>query len=248
MLQLKSIYTAACFSIILSCGNLNEVIYTAGGEILNPHAKLIPNEHEMISGLKEALVKGTEMGVSSLSQSGGYLDHPSFKIPFPTDAQKMEQTLRDIGLGSEVDKVVVSLNRAAENAVTEAKPLFVNAIKEMSFQDVKQILLGTDTAATAFLRSKTSIGLKQAFEPKIKTSLDQVNATKYWEDIVLAYNKVPFVTKMNPDLSSFVTDQAIKGLFMKIAEEEIAIRENPLERTSLLLKKVFDYADSEKKN
>jgi hypothetical protein len=240
MISLKSFYVSVFASVILSCGNVTEVLKSVE-EVMNENT--VPTELEMGQGLKAALVKGTEMGVNSLSQSGGYLDSPRFKIPFPKDAQKVENALRKIGLDEQVDQMVVSLNRAAENAVTEAKPLFVDAIKEMTFEEVKKILFGADTAATAYLKGKTSQGLRAAFEPKIKNSLDQVNATKYWEDLITTYNKIPLVNKMNPDLSGFVTDQAIKGLFLKIADEEMAIRENPLERTSSILKKVFNYAD-----
>lgn len=239
----KIIFTSVFASLILSCGNVNEILKDVS-EVMTESSS--PTNLEIGNGLKEALVKGTNLGVSSLSEAGGYLDFPRFKIPFPKDAVKVENTLRKIGLGGEVDKVIVSLNRAAEDAVTEAKPLFVNAIKEMTFAEVKEILFGADTAATFYLKNKTANQLKLAFEPKIQHSLDQVNATKYWTDIMSTYNKIPLTTKINPDLSAFVTDRAIKGLFIKIAEEEVAIRENPLERTSSLLKKVFNYADTQK--
>jgi len=240
-MNLKVISSTLFMSIILSCGNVTEILNDVGG-VLNEST--IPTNLEIGNGLKEALVKGTNYGVSALSKTGGYLDNPKFKIPFPKDAQKVENTLRSIGLDSEVDKVVTSLNRAAEGAVQEAKPLFVNAIKQMTFAEVKDILFGADTAATFYLKGKTATGLKAAFEPKIQASLDNVNATKYWTDVISTYNKLPLVKKVNPDLSSFVTDQAVKGLFIKIAEEEMAIRSNPVERTSSLLKKVFDYGDT----
>lgn len=245
MLSIKTTWVAVISSLILSCGNVQEILKTM--DELAEKEK-IPTEFEIGSGLKEALVKGTDIGVTALSKDGGYLNNPTFKIPFPKDAQKIESTLRNIGLDKQVDQVVTSLNRAAENAVTEAKPLFVNAIKEMTFAEVKEILFGADTAATYFLKQKTSVQLIEAFQPKIQTSLDQVNATKYWDDVISTYNKIPLVTKMNPDLSGFVTERAVKGLFIKIAQEEIAIRENPVERTTDLLKKVFNYADSEKQN
>lgn len=245
-MNIKIFSTALFTSIILSCGSVSEVL--KGVEDVLSESGTVPSNLEIGNGLKEALIKGTSMGVSSLSESGGYLNSPQFKIPFPKDAQKIESTLRSIGLGGEVDKVVVSLNRAAEDAVNEAKPLFVNAIKQMTFADVKNILFGTDTAATDYLRSKTGQQLISAFQPKIKSSLDKVNATKYWNDVVSTYNQIPLINKMNPDLANFVTDEAIKGLFIKIAQEEIAIRENPAERTSNLLKKVFNYADTQEGN
>ena len=156
--------------------------------------------------------------------------------------------MRDLGLGGEVDKVIVSLNRAAEDAVTEARPLIVNAIKEMTFADVKNILMGDNMAATNYLKGKTNSQLQAAFQPIIQASLDKVNATKYWNDVISTYNTIPLVTKMNPDLTSFVTEKAIQGLLTKIAQEESAIRANPVERTTGLLQKVFGYADSQKGN
>jgi len=249
-MNIKIAYIALASSVILSCGTVNEIMKGVE-EVLNETGSTtnsIPSNLEIGNGLKEALVKGATNGVSSLSAAGGYLNSPQFKIPFPKDAQKIETTLRDLGLGSEVDKVIVSLNRAAEDAVNEAKPLFVNAIKQMTFTDVKNILMGDNMAATTFLKNRTNVELQAAFKPKIQASLNKVNATKYWTDLVSRYNKIPLVTKLNPDLTSFVTDQAITGLFTKIAQEESAIRANPVQRTTGLLKKVFDYADSQKGN
>jgi hypothetical protein len=249
-MNIKIAYVALASSVILSCGTVNEIMKGVG-DVLNETGTTtssIPTNLEIGKGLKEALVKGTTQGVSSLSASGGYLNSSQFKIPFPNDAQKIESTLRNIGLGGEVDKVIVSLNRAAEDAVTEAKPLFVNAIKQMTFADVKNILMGDNMAATNYLKSKTNAQLQAAFKPKIQASLDKVSATKYWNDVISTYNKIPLVTKMNPDLTSFVTEQAIQGLFTKIAQEETAIRANPVQRTTGLLQKVFGYADSQQGN
>jgi len=240
MIKLTFIISSISLSLLLNCGNLNEVLNSTN-EVFNPTND--PTDQEIGIGLKEALVLGTSTGVSFLSKEGGYLDHPRFKIPFPKSAQKVENTLRDMGLNNQVDQVVTSLNRAAENAVTEAKPLFVNAIKEMTLQDVQSILFGKDTAATHYLREKTSSALFTAFQPKIQSSLDNVNATKYWGNIMGTYNKVPFVKKVDTDLSAFVTHKAIDGLFLKISEQEALIRQNPVERTTDILKKVFGFAD-----
>lgn len=246
-MNIKIAYVALLSSVILSCGTVNEIMKGVE-EVLSETGTTssIPTNLEIGNGLKEALVKGATNGVSNLSAAGGYLDNAAFKIPFPKDAAKIESTLRNLGLGSQVDKVVVSLNRAAEDAVTEAKPLFVNAIKQMTFADVKNILMGDNVAATNYLKSKTSTQLQNAFKPKIQASLDKVNATKYWTDLVSTYNKIPLVTKLNPDLNSFVTEQAIKGLWTKVAQEESAIRANPVDRTTSLLQKVFGYADTQK--
>ncbi len=226
-----------------ACGNLDQILQ----EIENTTGTTtpaVPTQLEMSKGLKEALVKGTSMGVDKLNAAGGFLNDPKVKIPFPKDLVKVENTLRDIGLGSEVDKVVTSLNSAAEDAVIEAKPLFVKAITEMTFADAKNILFGADSAATKYLISKTRSGLEAAFQPKISNSLDKVNATKYWSDVIGTYNKVPFVNKVNADLPNYVTGKAVDGLFLQIAKEEAAIREDPIERTTSLLKKVFGYADT----
>lgn len=231
-------------SIRLSaCANLEQVMKDF--EQTTKVENIIPTQEEMGSGLKEALVKGTELGVNQLHQENGFLNDPKVKIPFPEDLVKVKKTLIDIGLESEVDKVVVSLNRAAEDAVIEAKPIFINAIKEMTFTDAKNILFGNDTAATNYLIRKTSPALESAFQPKIQNSLDKVNATKYWSDVIGTYNKIPFVNKVNEDLPAYVTHLAVEGLFLQIAKEEALIRENPIERTTSLLKKVFGYADSE---
>ncbi|MDB4061424.1 DUF4197 domain-containing protein [Vicingaceae bacterium] len=249
-MNIKIASVALFSSVILSCGTVNEIMKGVEDSLTQTETstRSIPSNLEIGNGLKEALVKGTSNGVSNLSAAGGYLNSPQFKIPFPKDAQKIETTLRDLGLGGELDKVIVSLNRAAEDAVTEAKPLFVNAIKQMTFADVKNILMGDNMAATIYLKSKTSSQLQAAFQPKIQASLDKVNATKYWGDAISTYNKIPLVTKMNPDLTSFVTEKAIQSLFTKIAQEESAIRANPVERTTGLLQKVFGYADSQKGN
>tara|TARA_B110000046_G_scaffold31498_1_gene33465 strand:+ start:10435 stop:11181 length:747 start_codon:yes stop_codon:yes gene_type:complete len=248
-MTLKFASVALFSSVILSCGAVNEIMKGVE-EVINDAGTTnsVPSNLEIGTGLKEALMKGTTNGVSNLSEAGGYLNSPQFKIPFPKDAQKIESTLRNLGLGGEVDKVIVSLNRAAEDAVTEAKPLFVNAIKQMTFADVKNILMGDNMAATNYLKNKTSSQLQAAFQPKIQASLNKVNATKYWDDVLSRYNKIPLVTKLDPDLNSFVTEQAIKGLFTKIAQEESAIRANPVERTTGLLQKVFGYADNQKGN
>lgn len=243
-MKTKILFTFLCLSVLTACGNLDQILKeienTSGGS----ETSIIPSEFEMANGLKEALIKGTNLGVDKLNVVGGFLNDPKVKIPFPQDLLKVKNTLTDIGLGSEVDRVTESLNRAAENAVAEAKPLFVNAIKEMTFQDVKNILFGSDSAATTYLNSKTRAGLESAFQPKIQNSLDQVNATKYWADIIGTYNKIPFVNKVNADLPAYVTTKAVDGLFLQIAKEEFAIRQNPVERTTSLLKKVFGYAET----
>jgi hypothetical protein len=196
---------------------------------------------EVGSGLKEALVNGISKGSDIVSQLDGYYKNAQIKIPFPPEVKKVETTLRDIGLGSEVDKFVMTLNRGAEDAAKEAKPIFISAIKSMTIQDAWAILKGEENAATEYLKKTTSAQLKEKFKPVIQTSLDKVNATKYYGDLVNTYNKIPLVTKVNPDLNDYATDKAIEGLFLMIAKEEKNIRMDPIARTTDLLKKVFGY-------
>lgn len=194
---------------------------------------------EVTEGLKEALVKGISEGSDLVSQVDGYFKNPAIKIPFPPEVEQVETTLRQVGLGGEVDKFVLTLNRGAEDAAKEAKPIFLAAIRQMTIEDAWSILQGQDDAATQYLKTSTSELLKEKFKPVIQNSLSKVNATKYYSDLVSSYNRIPLVQKVNPDLDEYATERAIEGLFVMIAKEEKNIRENPLARTSELLKKVF---------
>jgi hypothetical protein len=194
---------------------------------------------EVALGLKEALTNGISKGSDLVSQVDGYFKNPEIKIPFPPEVKQVETRLRQIGLGDEVDKFVLTLNRGAEDAAKEAKPIFVAAIKQMTIQDAWSILNGEADAATQYLKKTTSSLLKEKFKPVIENSLNKVNATKYYGDLVTSYNRIPLVQKVNPDLNEYATDKAIEGLFVMIAKEEKNIRENPLARTTALLQKVF---------
>lgn len=196
---------------------------------------------EVGSGLREALIKGISTGADQVSQVDGYFRNPQISIPFPPDAKKVEEKLRQIGLGNEVDKFVMTLNRGAEDAAKEAKPIFISAIRSMTIEDAWAILKGNPDAATQYLQRTTSAALREKFKPVIQTSLDKVNATRYYGDLVTRYNNIPFVQKVNPDLNEYATDLALQGLFTMIAAEEKKIRENPAERTTELLKRVFGY-------
>lgn len=202
-------------------------------------AQLPLGNEEVSKGLKEALTQGISKGADALSQVDGYFKNPLIKIPFPPDAQKMEKKLRDLGMGKEVDNFILTLNRGAEDAAKQAKPIFVDAIKKMSITDAITILKGQPDAATQYLKKTTLAQLKVQFTPVIKASLDKVEATKYYSNLAGEYDKIPFVKKVNPDLTAYTTDLAIQGLFVMIANEEKNIRANPVARTSDLLKKVF---------
>jgi len=196
-------------------------------------------EKDAADAIKEALVNGTGESVKFVSALNGYLGNPEIRIPFPQEAKEVETKLRAIGMGKKVDEFNESMNRAAEQAANEAKSIFISAIKGLTVKDAINIVKGENNAATTYLQRTTSPDLKVAFQPKIKASLDNVNATKYWGDLITAYNKIPLVKKMNPNLTEYVTGKAIDGLFVMIAKEELKIRQNPAARTSELLKKVF---------
>jgi hypothetical protein len=196
-------------------------------------------EKDAVAGIKEALIKGTGESVNLVSLKDGYWGNPEIKIPFPPEEKNVESKLRAIGMGKQVDNFNESMNRAAEKAADKAKPIFISAIKGMTVKDAISIVRGENNAATMYLKKTTSPELIAAFRPEIKTSLDNVDATKYWSDLINAYNKIPFVKKVNPDLTVYVTDKAIDGLFVMIAREELKIRKDPLARTSEILKKVF---------
>jgi len=195
--------------------------------------------NEVSEGFKEALVKGISIGADQVSQLDGYFKNLELRIPFPPDVKNVEEKLRQIGLGGEVDKFILTLNRGAEQAAKEAKPIFITAIRSMTIEDAWSILKGDEDAATQYLERTTSVQLKEKFKPVIQQALQQVNATKYYGDLVNTYNRIPLVQKVNPDLNEYATDLAIQGLFTMIAKEEKNIRDNPAARTTELLRKVF---------
>ncbi len=204
------------------------------------------SEAEVANGLREALVQGASNGSEVLSQVNGYFGNPQVKIPFPPDAQKIESTLRNLGLGSMCDDVILSLNQAAEKAAAEAKPILINSIRQMTVTNAMDILFGENNAATAYLKRTTTDQLTEKFTPVIQSSLEAVNATKYWDDVVTRYNQIPLVEDLDPDLTGFVTGKALDGLFLMIEQEELSIRENPAERVAAIVQKVFAYYDENK--
>ncbi|TPG67376.1 DUF4197 domain-containing protein [Hymenobacter nivis] len=194
---------------------------------------------EAASGLKEALIQGISKGADQASKVDGFNLNSLIRIPFPPDAQRVATTLRSIGLGSQVDKFELSLNRGAEDAAKSAKPIFLNAIKSLSFSDVWGILTGSKDAATQYLKRTTTTQLTTAFQPIVQQSLDKVDATKYYTTLTTRYNQLPLVRPVQTDLNQYATGKAIDGLFTLIAQQEADIRENPVARTTALLRKVF---------
>jgi hypothetical protein len=194
---------------------------------------------EVISGLRQALQVGINKGADSASRLNGYYLNPIIKIAFPPEVAKVETALRKVGLGGEVDKFVMALNRGAEEAAKEAKPIFINAILSMNISDAWGILRGEKNAATMYLKRTTSDQLITAFSPVVEKALQKTQATRYYTDLANTYNRLPFVQKVNPDLKGYATQKAIDGLFILVENEEAKIRENPWARTTDLLKRVF---------
>jgi len=198
---------------------------------------------DIAAGLKEALNNGITKQVTKLTVTDGFFRNEAVKILLPDELKKVDKTLRDLGMSSMADEGLKVLNRAAENAVKEATPIFVSAVKNMTFTDARNILLGNDTSATAYLQSATSTQLYTKFNPVVKNSLGKVGADKVWSQIITKYNSIPLVNKVNPDLNDYVTDQAMKGVFKMVAVEEKDIRNNLAARSSDLLKRVFALQD-----
>lgn len=231
---MKKILSLIFLLPLLSCAELQQI------------AEQIPqsNTLDISQGLKEALNKGISEQVTKLTTTDGFFKNEMVKILLPEELQKVDKTLRDIGLSSLADEGLKVLNRAAEDAVKEATPIFVNAIKEMSFNDARNILMGADNAATLYLQNTTSNALYTKFSPVVNNSLSKVGADKVWTQIIDRYNKVPLVKKVNPDLTDYVTNQAMEGVFTMVAVEEKNIRTNVSARTSDVLKRVFALQDN----
>ncbi len=198
-----------------------------------------PDSNTVISGLKEALSIGTERAVKEVSQIDGYLGNQAIKILFPEKIQKVGDVLKKLGYQKQVDDFIISMNRAAEKAAPKAASHFVNAIKEMTFDDAKKILNGGETAATDYFKSKTSYKLYEEFKPIISSSMDEVNVTRTYKEMMGKYTSLPFVKEESLDLDHYVTNKALDGLFHMIAQEEKKIRTDPAARVTELLRTVF---------
>lgn len=201
------------------------------------------NQLDIAGGLKEALNNGITKQVSKLTAVDGFYKNDAVKILMPEELQKVDKALRKVGLSSLADDGIKMLNRAAEDAVKEATPIFVDAVKQMSFTDAKNILMGNENSATTYLQTTTTSPLYAKFNPVIKNSFAKVGADKVWTNIINKYNAIPLVKKVNPDLTDYTTNKALEGVFKMIAVEEKSIRTNINSRTSTLLQKVFALQD-----
>ena len=211
---------------------------TGIGKMLGTGSKPGLSNDEIISGLKEALSVGTNNAAKQLSNPDGFFKDAAIKILMPEEAKKVETKLRGLGMGKQVDNAVLSMNRAAEDASKEVAPIFMNAIKGITIGDGVGILKGGDFAATSYLKDKTTASLTEKFRPIIETSLQKVDATKYWNTVFTTYNKFS-TEKVNTDLVAYVTEKALSGLFYQVGLEEQKIRKDPAARVTDVLKKVF---------
>ncbi|MCB0383629.1 MAG: DUF4197 domain-containing protein [Psychroserpens sp.] len=221
---------------------------TACAELQNvvdqlPQSGAVLSNADIAAGLRQALDLGIDKQVSKLTQTDGFFKNELVKILLPEELQKVDKGLRDIGLGNLADEGLKVLNRAAEDAVKEATPIFVNAVKDITFNDAKNILLGSDNAATQYLTSKTQTELYNKFKPVINTSFSKVGADQIWANLINKYNAIPFTNNVNPDLTDYVTGEALKGVYTMIAVEEKEIRNKVGSRTTDLLRKVFALQD-----
>ena len=235
---LKKIFLFCSIFLLLSCAELQQVVNTIPTE-----TSIGMDSTTIANGLRQALDKGIDKQVTKLTQKDGFYKNQLVKIMLPSELQKVDQGLRDIGLGSLADEGIKALNRAAEDAVKEATPIFVSAVKEITFADAKNILLGPDNAATNYLEQRTTSALYSKFNPVIKQSFSKVGADQIWTNIITKYNSIPFVTKVNPDLTDYVTTEALQGVYKMISVEEKDIRNNISARTTTLLRQVFALQD-----
>ncbi len=208
-----------------------------------PQGPGVLSNTDIAAGLRQALDQGIDQQVTKLTQTDGFYKNELVKILLPQELQKVDKALRDIGLGNLADEGLKVLNRAAEDAVGEATPIFINAVKEITFNDAKNILLGDDNAATQYLTAKTQTALYAKFQPVINNSFSKVGADQIWANLITKYNAIPFTNNVNPDLTDYVTGEALKGVYTMIAVEEKDIRTKVSSRGTELLKKVFALQD-----
>lgn len=234
---MKKLVLSIAFLSLVSCAEMQQVLEQL------PQQTGVLSQAEMGNGLKEALNNGITKQVSKLTATDGFFRNETVKILLPEELQKVDTKLRQLGMSKLADDGLRILNRAAEDAVKEATPIFVDAVKQMTFTDAKNILLGNESSATNYLQTSTSTALYGKFNPVIKSSFAKVGADKIWTQIITKYNSIPLVKKINPDLTDYTTNKAMQGVFKMIAVEEKDIRTNFSARTSDLLKKVFALQD-----
>lgn len=230
----RYVFTFFVFSGMFLLGGCSDtvdsLIGTSGGPL---------SAETIAQGLQEALEVGTRNAVRTTSKNGGYLDSTLLHIPMPDQLKKLTSAMRGVGLGGQVDQFETSMNRAAEQAAAKAAPVFLDAIRKMTFADAKKILSGNKTAATDYFRDKTTVDLTTMYKPIVNQTMEKVGAVGLYNSMMQSYLKIPLVKKPQFNLDEYVTGKALKGLFTVVADEEEKIRNNPAARTSALLRKVF---------
>ncbi len=242
---MKKIALLTTLALISGCKNLDTLQVTQ--QVMQQLPTVMPNgslsQGDIAAALRQALNNGVSHQVSKLTAVNGFYNNKLAKIMLPKELQMISDTLYKVGLGSLAEKGTKALNRSAEDAVKTATPIFVNAIQNIKFTDAKNILMGQDYAATQYLQKQTFNQLYRQFNPVIRQSFNKVGADSIWQNIITQYNNIPFVKKVNPDLNDYVTQQALKGVFTMIAQEEKGIRNNVGLRNTKLLQQVFSLQD-----
>ncbi|MGJ8550883.1 DUF4197 domain-containing protein [Winogradskyella wichelsiae] len=236
--MIKRILALIVVCNLMACAELQQVV-----DSLPQGTTDVLGNADIAAGLREALDLGIEKQVAKLTTEDGFYKNELVKIVLPEELQKVDSALRKIGLSSLADEGLKVLNRAAEDAVSEATPIFVNAVKDITFDDAKTILLGEDNAATSYLTTKTQTELYDKFKPVINNSFSKVGADKIWANLITKYNNIPLTSNVNPDLTDYVTTEALEGVYTMIAVEELEIRNSVASRSTDLLKKVFALQD-----
>jgi hypothetical protein len=220
----------------ISCAELQQI----SREIANSG---VISEQQIASGLQQALSKGVDEQVSKLTKQDGFYSNSLVRIGLPDELSKVESTLRRLGLDNLADEGIKALNTTAQQAVKEATPIFLSAIQDMTFVEARTILLGDKNAATSYLKERTQAELYEKFEPIIKDNFQKVGADQIWQNVIQRYNQVPFTDQVNPNLTDYVTNEALKGVYKMIEIEEVQIRNDVMERNTELLRRVFALQD-----
>lgn len=229
----------SCFAVftLYSCAELQQVLNEF------PDTGSVINNADIAAALQQALNQGIDKQVTKLTQTDGFFKNELVKIMLPAELQKVDKGLRDIGLSNLADEGLKVLNRAAEDAVKEATPIFVDAVKSITFNDAQNILMGDKNSATSYLTDKTQVALYDKFKPVINQSFAKVGADDIWSNLISRYNAIPFTNNVNPDLTDYVTNEALKGVYTMIAVEEEEIRNKISSRSTDLMRKVFALQD-----
>ena len=231
--------TLTFFFLMMAAASGTAGLFDQVQKAITPAPQESLDQSTIVSGLKEALSRGTANAVSSVAKMDGYLGNEAIKILMPEKMRTVANTLKKFGFQRQVDEFVLSMNRAAEHAAPQAKSYFVKAIRQMTFKDAQKILKGNDTAATDYFKAKTYDKLYNAFEPSVSSSMNEVGVTRAYKNMMDKYTTIPFVKAESLDLDHYVTEKSLDGLFYMVGEEEKKIRSDPAARVTDTLRKVF---------